>query len=274
MTKELYALSKMTILNLFKNKLFRITFVLFTAGFLLISGKVSGFNYFKVWTLRDTLKIGNNYVQEEMVDDAAMGTVIAQIYSNSATSYTSNGGLISRGLKLFNDTQALVSVNITDLVKNSKDPARTIDLHNAHISKKIEELDIVVGQLKDMAAKKSQLSTECLARKKLWDQTFLQWVSANDPRQVQEWITLSTTDAPCYMTNRIEANAYIYLAERIQGYKSALTTRKSLLEKNKDAIITYGDKLDSTIDKELSTLKMKFAELRNYERSVSAQVGW
>jgi hypothetical protein len=100
-----------------------------------------------------------------MVDDAAMGTVIAQLY-NSTTFY-SNDSLISRGLKLFHDTQALVSVNIATLIKNSNDPSRTIDLHNAHISKKIEELDIVVGQLKDMATKKQEESAKCLERKKV-----------------------------------------------------------------------------------------------------------
>lgn len=99
-----------------------------------------------------------------MVDDAAMGTVIAQLY-NSTTFY-SNDSLISRGLKLFHDTQALVAVNIATLIKDSKDPSRTIDLHNAHISKKIDELEIVVGQLKDMSAKKQEESAKCLERKK------------------------------------------------------------------------------------------------------------
>jgi hypothetical protein len=86
-------------------------------------------------------------------------------------------------------------------------------------------------------------------------------------------LDLSTADAPCYITNRIQSNAYRYLAERIQGYKAALTTRRSLLETNKDAIIAYGDKLDSRIDTELATLKAKFAQLRNYEAMIAKQVG-
>jgi hypothetical protein len=123
-----------------------------------------------------------------------------------------------------------------------------------------------------MATKKQEESAKCLERKKVWDQTFLEWVSTNNPKLVQEGIDLSTADAPCYINNRIQSNAYRYLADRIQGYKSALTTRKSLLETNKEAIIKYGDKLDSSIDKELSTLKAKFAQLRNYELNVSQQV--
>lgn len=269
-SRFLPAMTMLQLFSLLKSKLFRICFVVFTIVFFIIGGSANSFTYFKIWTLKQNLKLGTEYTQENLVDDAAMGTVIAQLYQSST--FYSNDSLISRWLKLFHDTQALVSVNIADLIKDSKDPGRTIDLHNAHISKKLDELEIIVGQLREMATKKQEASNICLNRKKIGDQTFLQGVSENNPKLVQEGMDGSTADAPCYITNRIQANAYIYLAERIQGYKVALTTRKSLLETNRQAIIKYGNQLDSTMDKELSTLKVKMAQLRSYEMNIYQQV--
>lgn len=220
--------------------------------------------------MKQNLKIWSSYVQEQDVDDVAMGTVISQLYNSPG--YYSHDSLIKRWLKIFHDTQMLVSVNIAALLQTSKDRTRTIDLHIAHISKKLDEMNIIVDQLKDMIQKKQEISTSCLDRKKQWDRTFLQGITENNPKLVEEWLKISTNDAPCYITNRIQANAYTYLIERIQWYKTALLKRKSLLENNKATLVTYGDQLDSSMDIELSNIKNKVKELQNYEYAVYSNI--
>lgn len=254
-----------------RSKTFFITLgVAFLLLFLLDHG-VQWFQYFTIWTKNQNIKVSENYLPEWLVDDAALGTVIAQLYQ-SPTMITSDG-LFNKAIKLFRDSKQLMEIDIVSMLKKASNPRKTLDIHLAHITKKLDEIEQLADLLQTMSDKSLQESTTCLDRKKDGDRLFLEWLVWDNPRLLQQWLENSVWDAPCYITNRIYANAYAYMRERILTYKSALLQRSRILEQNKESLVRYADRLDEPIDQELRRLQVTLSQLNAFELQVSQQIG-
>ena len=84
----------------------------------------------------------------------------------------------------------------------------------------------------------------------------------------------SLDQAPCYITNRIEANAYAYMAQRVLVFQQVLARRSVLLTNSRDTLLQTYPLLYGNVAEELVTLKngliginaMSYADFDEYFR--------
>jgi len=67
--------------------------------------------------------------------------------------------------------------------------------------------------------------------------------------------------APCYITNRIKANAYAYLADKVATHQVLLRKRREILVNNKDLLLTHTAYLNDDILAQLVNLKTKLRQV-------------
>lgn len=148
-------------------KLFLLSFIFFLGIWYMLSARsVLSFNLFSAWTYKQgNIKIGENYVRDDVMDDTIVGLVIANMTFGEGKYESTNEQPLQEALHLFQTSQALVSVNILDLVTQSPNPQEVLDAHLQHTASAITKIQASAIALQDMAAVYLELSTTCLGNK-------------------------------------------------------------------------------------------------------------
>jgi len=132
-------------------------------------------------------------------------------------------------------------------VKSSQNPESAIQAHIAHTEKTIAQITDAAQGLHISAKEYLAKSKECLSFKRQWDALFFKWVQNSDERMSDEWLAMSLEYAPCYITNRIQANAKAFLQQKVQSNAALLQQRSQLLTKNKALIATNSSYFEGLI---------------------------
>ncbi len=230
------------------------SFVIFIALFFVLSANSSQwFSFFKVWTVNQNLKIWSNYVNVADINSPIVGSVLAQLRVGNGTLY---------GRRTTNDTlwlewkaEALVNTDILELLRESRDPWSVFDLHVAQSEQLIQDMETTYEWLMQTSQSKAKEAQTCLQKKQIWDQEFFAWVNSADQAWYEAWLEQSLEFAPCYITNRIESNAYAYLAQKSIAYQSVLSQRTSTLNANRDLLIQSYPLLHGDVAEQLVSLK-------------------
>jgi len=247
-------LKRRTKKRLRKAALFVASFCVFTALWAVVWGQqIQWFNLFGQRTTAQHTKLGQTYVKQSDVDNSAVWTVLAQISMGNGSFKVP--ATTSNVYGLFSASQLLVNTDILSLVKNAENPDAAVDTHIAHTQATIDQITQTAAWLNERAQTHIGLATECLAKKRAGDAVFFNGVNElNEPRS-NLGLEQSLEHAPCYITNRIKANAYAYLAQKVQTNKNLLTQRASLLRTNKTLLVNNSAYLEGDILERLLQLK-------------------
>jgi hypothetical protein len=169
-------------------RLFVALFLLFLCGwYVLSSSNVLSFNLFSAWTYKQgNIKIGENYVSEDEIDDTIVGLVIANMTFGEGEYASANEQPLQEALALFETSQALVNVDILELVTNNPNPQEVLDAHLQHTAHTVKKINASVTDLQAMAQIYLERSNNCLNDKKEGDQLFFQGINANDAPDTAE----------------------------------------------------------------------------------------
>jgi hypothetical protein len=88
--------------------------------------------------------------------------------------YVTGEKAMQDALKLFATSEALVQVDILDLVTKNEDSARVLDAHLKHIEQTLTKIQSTNQQLREIAQEYVQKANNCLVEKRDGDQLFFQ----------------------------------------------------------------------------------------------------
>lgn len=230
------------------------------------------FNLFSSWTFKQgNIKIGESYVQESVVDDTIIWLVVAHVSvgENEVIQAKRASTKVYKPtwpLWLFAASETLVQVDVLDLLQQDQDNIdELIDTHIAHID---HMLDDIVQQAADLDFEAQEFidrSATCLDQKRDGDRVFFEGVEQNNDTKAKEWIETSLEFAPCYINNRIQANATAYLSQRVKTYYGILSQRKQLLEDNKELLVNHSGYLEGDILERLMNLKSQIRAMNTIQ---------
>ncbi|USN55582.1 MAG: hypothetical protein H6765_03145 [Candidatus Peribacteria bacterium] len=165
--------------NITHKRLFYISFFVFLGmRYTLAASEVLSFDFFKVRTLDQNIKIGDQYTQQSLVDDAIIGTVIAQISFGEST-YSSDK-YVHDALRLYEVSQTLVGVDILEMITNAPDPELALNAHIKQVNATIEEIQQTHAGLQELADTYQQEANACLISKRAGDKLFFDGTSEQD----------------------------------------------------------------------------------------------
>lgn len=238
---------------------FRISLVLITS--FLVVWWVQWFGLFQLWTVNQNIKVWSTYVKQSSVDDAAMGTVLAQLWLGN-DEYIADP-TFENLFRILEVSEWLISVDVLDLVVNAEDRQQVFRSHlNAIQAVRFETVDVAAGY-QDMANRFLDESNACLVRKEEGDRDFYEWVNQENKVLATRWYDQSLESAPCYITNRIKANAMAYLSTRVQLYVWVLRQREQILTTNQEMILTYPELLQSDLPSRLLATQRQLSLLKS-----------
>ncbi len=240
--------------HVFLKPMFFISFILFVALFFVLSASSwESFNFFKVWTAQQNLKIGWSYVTPNSIDSPVIGTVLAQIKVWNWQMYWARTRWDTFWLQ--DKATHLIQTDILEVMRNAQDPSAVFDLHTGQAELLIQDMETTYESLTELANEKQSESNDCLQLKREGDQEFFDWVAQKSEIEYMAWLEKSKEYGPCYITNRIESNAYRYLAEQSIAYRNILVQRNNTLITNREELITSYPLLFGDVAEKMVTLK-------------------
>lgn len=250
--------------------IFFVSFIIFVSLFFMLSANGSqSFNLFKAWTVTQNLKIWNNYVRLWSVQSPAVGLALAQLKVWNGTLYGKS--VISNAMDISAKAESLVSTDIVSLMADSNNPEKVYDLHQAQMKQILDDMKSTHDELSVSAEEFRKKSVECLEKKNAWDQQFFEWANEWDEEKYQEWLDVSLEYAPCYITNRIQANANAYLAQRAIAYQQVLDQRYQTLGSNKEILVSSYPVIRTDMAEQLVAFKQQLSKVNNTEFSEVSQ---
>lgn len=248
---------------IFHKKIFYIFLVIFLAGrYLLSSQDVISFSFFNSWTVKQNIKLGEAYVKESLVDDTIIWTTLWNIAAGHGQVF-SRDNVVRDALRLFSTSTTLVTVDILDLVTSSENPEEALQSHIDHTEQTLAQIDTTWKGLYQLAQEHRSLAQECYATKQAGDELFFQAATAGDAALTDAWLEQSVQAAPCYITNRIKANAYAFLADKVVTHQVLLQYRRDILVNNFDTLITHKTYLNEEILVQLTSLNTKLRQVNS-----------
>ncbi len=189
------------------------------------------------------------------IESPIVWMVLAQVKVWQGSYYGNNS--YASSMRLRNQTEALVGVDILKALRESSDPQQMLDIHLGQLNQATDDIVANRDSLLEIAQEKNLTSQECYRKKLEWDSIFFAWVQEDDSQKTQEWLDQSLEFGPCYITNRIEANAYAYMAERVTAYYSLISQRNQTLSNNSDILVSSYPLLHGGIAEQLVWLKQQ-----------------
>lgn len=239
---------------------------MFLGGWFIGADTANSFTFFSLWTKDAGIKAWSTYVRDSSVDDTIIGTTLAWV-SLGEWEYVSDGSVQSV-MDIFTTSQTLAWVDMLELVRDAEDPHQAVQGHINHLSATREQMDHAMQQLHADAQEHVQNSAACFSDKQAWDRRFFNGLSTNDEAMSLEWLEASLEAAPCYITHRIQANAAMYLAEKVKTYGGILWQRQDLLERKGDLLADHTAYLEDDMLSQLVTLKqeLQWVDTVNYQQ--------
>lgn len=252
--------------NLIFRPMFFLSFIIFVTWFFLLSANAwESFNLFKAWTVTQNLKIWSSYVKEWNVQSPAVWLALAQLKVWNGTIYSRN--ITGNALQISSKADTLVNTDIIALMSESDDPEKVYELHQAQMKKLLDDMQNTYDELFTSSEDFRKKSVECLEKKNTWDQQFFEWANEWDESKYQEWLELSLEYAPCYITNRIQANANAYLAQRAIAYQQVLSQRYQTLWNNKEILISSYPVIRTDMAEQLVAFKQQLSRVNKTDFS-------
>jgi len=148
------------------------------------------------------------------------------------------------------EAENLININVIDLVDEAPNKQQVLELHINQMDSANTRLQDISATLLSMSDEKKSESTICDAEKTTADTMFFQWLSQNEKDEVREWLNSSLENWPCYITNRILANAYYKVYDKVNYFSTLLASKQQLVETNQDMILeNYQLFRDNYLDK-------------------------
>lgn len=207
--------------------------------------------------MKQNIKLWESYVRNSDVDNTVVWTVLAQIsagnWSYKVPATTNNV------YELFAKSQILVNTDILDIIKTSDRPYKALAAHVKHTESVINQIGTSTEGLTILARNHLIQSKDCLAEKKLGDRKFFEGANNSNSVLSEQWLAQSLEKAPCYITNRIQANAYAYLAEKVKTHAWLLAARRKLINDNQEILVQNTSYLEWDFLEKLLSLKRQLA---------------
>lgn len=235
--------------KIFSNKYFYITIVIVILFFnFVLKRDVSWFTRLWQWASKQNVKLWKEYIRKSSVDDTSIGLVLAGVKLGK-WDYTKKYYL-DTAVDTLQEAQNLININVIDLVDDSPNKQQALELHIKQMDSANTKLQDIWATLLSMSDEKKSEYVACESEKITADTMFFQGLSQNEKDEVREWLDTSLEKWPCYITNRILANAYYNVYDKVNYYTSLLNSKQQLVETNQDLILeNYQLFRDNYLDK-------------------------
>lgn len=193
------------------------------------------FSWLGLWSTKQNQKTATNYVPKWTVDDTAIALLTANVklWTNS---YNYNI-YVTDAITLLQSSSTLIQTDVIQLLDWSSKKATILEGYISQLEFTSAKMQDNIAGLQLMATEHNQESVTCDAAKKVWDSNFFQWINLNDAQMVIEWMIQSSESGPCYMKERVLANAYTTLVKKLQFQKTLIDKKLSIVQTNSDTII-------------------------------------
>lgn len=230
-------------------------------SFLIGTPEVFSFNRFKVWTVQQNLKIGHGeYLEGTLTDDTSVALALANIRVANGVYHTDPS--IARVFSLVKEAVALSSIDVMSLLSDDEENKRNnLETHIRHLVLNVEESRTIADILFSQAESLMTEAESCLTNKRAGDKQFFDGLVAKQDAEVQQGLSQSLEHAPCYITKRIEANAYAYLSSYLSAIVPFLTQRATVLSVSKEQLLTYHGLLEGDTLNQLQVLKQQLFQI-------------
>lgn len=237
-------------MNILKNPLFWLPVI--------VALIVAGFFYSKNKNISST-KNNSSFVQTAKIDNSSID--ITLLWSEIGQASFQWNYSITQATKLIKSMWDQINADIFWLLENSLDRSWTLDWYLSLANANLTEAKTISGQLRSQAQSLQKLSTDCQNQKSQYDKDFYNWLKTNEAETIVKGFEGSKTAWSCSVENRVEANAYKLLADKLDSATKILNQKYTLLSQNKTLIAQNYELFKSNNLEQMLQVKNSFKNL-------------
>ncbi len=221
---------------MFKKPNFYVYFAIFCIFFyFLLTDKTFSFGWLWVWTEHQNIKLSEWYVRQDLVDDTAVHTVMANL-SLWKWQYTRYHYLLE-WTSAIAFTKALVETDESQKLESQANKKIVLESYISQMRSAVNENQEITEYLRSKMTQKKSESEYCKGQKNVWDTLFFDWLEQQQKVVLQDWLATSLEYSPCYIENRVYASAYQAVHEKLYFYNDILKQKLNIIENNSHLII-------------------------------------
>lgn len=241
------------------NKVFIVWFVLFCAIFYFFF-KSSAFSFSRMWIFyqQKNNQIWTDYSRSDLIDNMVVGLVIAN--SKLGKWSLDSSIYIDNTIKTLSSAKLLVNTDPVWLVANAANKKSALQTHILQLENARDKLSDYSEQFLSLSDENKNEATICLNQKNQWDSDFFNWLTNDERDTLKDWLQTSVDGWPCYIKNRIYANAYYKLYDKSNFYKWILTDKINLLTDNSDVLLENYKVFQNNYLAKLNSLSFQLAK--------------
>lgn len=239
-------------MNILKNPLFWLP--------VLVAALVAGFFYSKNKNIFSA-KNNTNFVQTSNVDNASIDITFLwkQIWQQGFKSDYS----IAQTTKLIKSMWDQINADIFQLLEKANNKSSTLNWFLSLAWANISDSKNILASLRSQSQKLQKISTDCENQKTQYDKDFFNWLKNNEAETLVNGFEWSKKAWSCSVENRVEANAYKLLADKLENSQKILTQKYDLLNKNKTLIVENYELFKENNLEQLLQVKNSFKNLNS-----------
>lgn len=247
-------MKNMIFLRMLKNKYFYVFLVIFLVIYnYFFSWQVfSLFNLWS-WTSNQNIKLWNDYIKTSVYPDTVIWVTLAwmKVWKNEV----SNNFYIKKSLEYINSAELFIEIDVLDLLESWPNKATLLESHINQLSLTINEIKDIIPDIKNLQLEKNQEMMSCDSQKSTYDSMIVRWLNYNESVEMMEWINWSLNSWDCYIKNRIMANVYLYLLDKLEYNLELLELKFNILDSNTEMIIQNLNLFKNTFLEDLVELR-------------------
>ncbi len=223
--------------NILKNKLFYLYIGLFCViYYLLFAGFWFSFGWwFGIWSDEKWKQVSKDYIRTDRVDDVVVRTAMSNI-SMWEGDY-SKFHYFEQALNYIDETKHLINTDMRELLEGRAEKSTVINTHLNEIRMVSQDIDALREDIRSKHSQKMSDSQRCQDQKRQWDNDFYRGLNENQADILMRGLEQSSENAPCYIENRVKANAYDEVLGYLNHYNQILKQKMHLVEDNQHLII-------------------------------------
>lgn len=213
------------------------------------------------------------FVQTSKIDNASIDitNLWGQIWQQSFQSNYS----MWKATRLLNSMSDQINVDIFSLLDNSSNKSDTLNWYLSLSNANIQESENVIQDLKAQSQAISKLANECQTQKTQYDKEFFEGLKNNEPDSISRWMEWSKQAWSCTSENKIQANAYNAILNKLNWANKLLKQKYELLNKNKILIVENYELFKSNSLEQLLQVKNSFKTLNTTSpTSANSDINW
>ncbi len=224
-------------MNLLKNKVFYISFVVFFLTFYYYTGSDQLFSFFRLgqWTNLQNIKVSKDYKRKWYIDNTVIWTTIGSLELWEWSYWDFHN--IELSIDLLRKSHNLINTNTLELMKWSKYKASVLEWHIQQQHKLLSNINTTLHNINQQKQRFNSHYQQSQAQRQQWESHIQQWLDRKDPNQVINGLERRLEHGPDYIKNETKFQAYWLLQDRLTKHQKLLKQKYNLIRSNKDLLV-------------------------------------